>query len=95
MRVFTDRMSYSIFAVLVGGILLSQAIALGLYRSDRAEAVKDAEGGQLGYCLEGIAAAIQHQPAESRRCSPSIWRSVKSPSSYPRGSQRDADGEAG
>ena len=64
MRVLTDRMSYSIFAVLVGGILLSQAIALGLYRSDRAEAVKDAEGGQLGYCLDGLVAAIHRQPAE-------------------------------
>jgi len=55
-------MSYSIFAVLVGGILLSQAIALGLYRSDRAEAVADAEGGQLANCLDGFVAAIDGQP---------------------------------
>ena len=48
MKALTDRMSYSIFAVLVGGILLSQAIALGLYRSDRAEAVADALGQGLG-----------------------------------------------
>ncbi|WP_162937355.1 ATP-binding protein [Indioceanicola profundi] len=62
----TDRISYSIFAVLVGGILLSQAIALGLYRSDRAEAVADAEGGQLANCLDGFAAAIEEQPQDIR-----------------------------
>jgi len=66
MRAVTDRMSYSIFAVLVGGILLSQAIALGLYRTDRAEAVADAEGGQLAHCLDGIAAAIEEQPPDVR-----------------------------
>ncbi|SNS89017.1 MULTISPECIES: ATP-binding protein [unclassified Azospirillum] len=66
MRALTDRMSYSIFAVLVGGILLSQAIALGLYRSDRAEAVADAEGGQLANCLDGFARAIEEQPTDVR-----------------------------
>ncbi len=66
MRGLTDRMSYSIFAVLVGGILLSQAIALGLYRSDRAEAVADAEGGQLANCLDGFARAIEEQPTDVR-----------------------------
>jgi len=66
MKALTDRMSYSIFAVLVGGILLSQAIALGLYRSDRAEAVADAEGGQLSNCLDGFAAAIEEQPGDIR-----------------------------
>jgi len=65
-KAVTDRMSYSIFAVLVGGILLSQAIALGLYRTDRAEAVADAEGGQLAHCLAGIAAAIEEQPPDIR-----------------------------
>lgn len=67
MRALTDRMSYSIFAVLVGGILLSQAIALGLYRTDRAEAVADAEGGQLSNCLEGLAGAIEEQSPDVRR----------------------------
>ncbi|ACI98425.1 sensor histidine kinase, putative [Rhodospirillum centenum SW] len=66
MRALTDRMSYSIFAVLVGGILLSQAIALGLYRTDRAEAVADAEGGQLANCLDGMVGAIEEQPPEVR-----------------------------
>ncbi|MFM2044523.1 MAG: hypothetical protein RLY86_3099 [Pseudomonadota bacterium] len=74
MRALTDRMSYSIFAVLVGGILLSQAIALGLYRSDRAEAVADAEGGQVANCLYGFAAAIEEQPPDIRL---SILRSLK------------------
>lgn len=66
MKALTDRMSYSIFAVLVGGILLSQAIALGLYRTDRAAAVADAEGGQLAHCLDGFAAAIEEQPGDVR-----------------------------
>lgn len=66
MRTFTDRMSYSIFAVLVGGILLSQAIALGLYRSDRADAVAAAQRGQLASCLAGIAATIEDQPQAFR-----------------------------
>lgn len=66
MKALTDRMSYSIFAVLVGGILLSQAIALGLYRTDRAAAVADAEGGQLSHCLDGFAAAIEEQPDDVR-----------------------------
>lgn len=66
MKALTDRMSYSIFAVLVGGILLSQAIALGLYRTDRAAAVADAEGGQLAHCLDGFAAAIEEQPSDVR-----------------------------
>ncbi|WP_075768848.1 HAMP domain-containing histidine kinase [Aerophototrophica crusticola] len=66
MRALTDRMSYSIFAVLVGGILLSQAIALGLYRNDRAEAVADAEGGQLSNCLDAFALAIEGQPTDVR-----------------------------
>ena len=74
MRALTDRMSYSIFAVLVGGILLSQAIALGLYRSDRAEAVADAEGEQLGNCLAGFAQVIEEQPAEVRL---SVLRGLK------------------
>lgn len=74
MRALTDRMSYSIFAVLVGGILLSQAIALGLYRSDRNEAVADAEGGQLSNCLDGFAAAIEEQPPDIRL---SILRGLK------------------
>ncbi|WP_240002267.1 sensor histidine kinase [Oleisolibacter albus] len=66
MKALTDRMSYSIFAVLVGGILLSQAIALGLYRTDRAEAVADAEGGQLATCLDTFAQAIEGQPPDVR-----------------------------
>lgn len=74
MKALTDRMSYSIFAVLVGGILLSQAIALGLYRSDRAEAVADAEGGQLANCLAGFAGAIEEQPTEVRLA---VLRSLK------------------
>lgn len=74
MRALTDRMSYSIFAVLVGGILLSQAIALGLYRSDRAEAVADAEGGQLANCLAGFAQVIEEQPTEVRL---SVLRGLK------------------
>ncbi|WP_245580087.1 ATP-binding protein [Niveispirillum irakense] len=74
MKALTDRMSYSIFAVLVGGILLSQAIALGLYRSDRAEAVADAEGGQLANCLDGFATAIEEQPTDVRLA---VLRSLK------------------
>ncbi|MEA1676642.1 ATP-binding protein [Nitrospirillum sp. BR 11163] len=66
MRAVTDRMSYSIFAVLVGGILLSQAIALGLYRTDRAEAVAAAQSGQLAGCLASIAGVVDHQPADIR-----------------------------
>lgn len=74
MKALTDRMSYSIFAVLVGGILLSQAIALGLYRSDRAEAVADAEGGQLANCLAGFAQVIEDQPTDVRQ---SVLRGLK------------------
>ncbi len=57
-RFIPDRLSQWMAALVVGGILLTQALALALYHADHVRALKTAESGQAAQCLAGFAQVL-------------------------------------
>jgi signal transduction histidine kinase len=66
-RLVPDRLSQWLAALVVGGILVTQAFALTLYHSDRIRAVKSAESRQAAQCLAGFAQVLGPESPDHRR----------------------------
>jgi signal transduction histidine kinase len=57
-RFIPDRLSQWMAALVVGGILLTQALALALYHADHVRALQNAESSQAAQCLAGFARVL-------------------------------------
>jgi signal transduction histidine kinase len=66
-RLLPDRLSHWLVALVVGGILVTQALALSLYHADRMRAVESAESRQAAQCLEGFAKVLGPESPDHRR----------------------------
>ncbi len=66
-RFAPDRLSQWMAALVVGGILLTQALALALYHADHMRALKTAESGQAAQCLAGFAQVLGPEPLAHRQ----------------------------
>ncbi len=66
-RLLPDRLSHWLVALVVGGILITQALALSLYHADRMRAVESAESRQAAECLEGFAKVLGPESPDHRR----------------------------
>jgi signal transduction histidine kinase len=66
-RLLPDRLSQWLVALVVGGILVTQALALSLYHADRMRAVETAESRQAAECLEGFAKVLGPESPDHRR----------------------------
>jgi len=66
-RLLPDRLSQWLVALVVGGILITQALALSLYHADRMRAVESAESRQAAQCLEGFAKVLGPESPDHRR----------------------------
>jgi signal transduction histidine kinase len=67
MRFLPDRLSQWLVALVVGGILVTQALALSLYHTDRMHALELAQSRQAEECLAGFAQLLTAEPPAHRR----------------------------
>jgi len=67
MRLVPDRLSQWLMALVIGGIVLTQALALTIYHADRMRAVDQAESRQAAQCLAGFERVLASEPPERRR----------------------------
>ena len=65
-RFLPDRLSQWMAALVVGGILLTQALALSLYHADRVHALETAETRQAARCLAGFARVLGPESPDHR-----------------------------
>jgi signal transduction histidine kinase len=66
-RFMPDRLSQWVMALVIGGILLTQALALTLYHADRIRAVELAESRQAAQCLAGFEQVLASESPDRRR----------------------------
>jgi len=66
-RILPDRLSHWLVALVVGGILLTQALALSLYHADRMRALETAQSRQAAECVAGFAQILRAESPEHRR----------------------------
>lgn len=66
-RFFPDRLSQWLGALVVGAILVTQALALSLYHSDLTRAVELAQSHQAAQCLAGFAQLLGPESPDHRR----------------------------
>jgi signal transduction histidine kinase len=66
-RFLPDRLSQWLAALVVGGILVTQAFALSLYHADRVKAVQLAESRQAAQCVAGFAQVLGPESPDHRR----------------------------
>ena len=66
-RLLPDRLSHWLVALVVGGILVTQALALSLYHADRMHALELAQSRQAAECLAGFAQLLKAEPPAHRR----------------------------
>jgi signal transduction histidine kinase len=66
-RFLPDRLSQWLGALVVGSILLTQALALTLYHADLTRAVGQAESAQAAQCLAGFAQMLGPESPDHRR----------------------------
>jgi signal transduction histidine kinase len=66
-RLLPDRLSHWLVALVVGGILVTQALALSLYHADRMRALELAQSRQAEECLAGFAQLLKAEPPANRR----------------------------
>jgi signal transduction histidine kinase len=66
-RFLPDRLSQWLVALVVGGILVTQALALSLYHADRMHALESAQSRQAEECLAGFAQLLTAEPPDHRR----------------------------
>jgi signal transduction histidine kinase len=57
-RFVPDRLSQSMATLMVGGILVTQALALALYHADHVRTLQKAESSQAAQCLAGFAQVL-------------------------------------
>jgi len=66
-RLMPDRLSQWLMALVIGGIVMTQALALTIYHADRMRAVDQAESRQAAQCLAGFERVLADEPPEQRR----------------------------
>jgi signal transduction histidine kinase len=66
-RILPDRLSHWLVALVVGGILLTQALALSLYHADRMRALEATQSRQAAECVAGFAQILRAESPEHRR----------------------------
>jgi signal transduction histidine kinase len=66
-RILPDRLSHWLVALVVGGILVTQALALSLYHADRMRALEAAQSRQAAECVEGFAQLLKAESPAHRR----------------------------
>jgi len=66
-RILPDRLSHWLVALVIGGILLTQALALSLYHADRMRALEAAQSRQAAECVAGFAQILKAESPAHRR----------------------------
>jgi signal transduction histidine kinase len=66
-RILPDRLSHWLVALVIGGILLTQALALSLYHADRMRALEAAQSRQAAECVAGFAQLLKAESPAHRR----------------------------
>jgi signal transduction histidine kinase len=66
-RILPDRLSHWLVALVVGGILVTQALALSLYHADRMQALETAQSRQAAECVAGFAQLLKAELPAHRR----------------------------
>jgi signal transduction histidine kinase len=66
-RLLPDRLSHWLVALVVGGILVTQALALSLYHADRMQALESAQSRQAAECVAGFAQMLKAESPAHRR----------------------------
>lgn len=66
-RLLPDSLSQWLMALAIGGIFLTQALALSLYHADRIHAIERAESRQAAQCLAGFERVLASAPPALRR----------------------------
>jgi signal transduction histidine kinase len=66
-RLMPDRLSQWLMALVIGGIIMTQALALTIYHADRMRAVDQAESRQAAQCLAGFEQVLASETPERRR----------------------------
>jgi signal transduction histidine kinase len=66
-RILPDRLSHWLVALVIGGILLTQVLALSLYHADRMQALQIAQSRQAAECVAGFAQLLRAETPAHRR----------------------------
>ena len=66
-RLLPDRLSHWLVALVIGGILVTQALALSLYHADRMRALEIAQSRQAAECVAGFARILRSESPDHRR----------------------------
>ena len=66
-RMLPDRLSHWLVALVIGGILVTQALALSLYHADRMRALEAAQSHQAAECVAGFAQLLKAESPAHRR----------------------------
>ena len=66
-RILPDRLSHWLVALVIGGILVTQALALSLYHADRMQALETAQSSQAAECVAGFAQLLKAESPAHRR----------------------------
>jgi len=66
-RILPDRLSHWLVALVIGGILVTQALALSLYHADRMQALESAQSRQAEECVAGFAQLLKAESPAHRR----------------------------
>ena len=66
-RLIPDRLSQWLAALVVGGIMVTQLLALTLYHADRMRAIEAAQSRQAAECLAGFAQLLGPETPDHRR----------------------------
>jgi signal transduction histidine kinase len=66
-RLLPDRLSQWLVALVIGGILVTQALALSLYHADRMQALETAQSHEAAECVAGFAQLLKAESPAHRR----------------------------
>jgi signal transduction histidine kinase len=66
-RFLPDRLSHWLVALVIGGILVTQALALSLYHADRMQALETAQSREAAECVAGFAQLLKAESPAHRR----------------------------
>ena len=66
-RLLPDRLSHWLVALVIGGILVTQALALSLYHADRMQALETAQSREAAECVAGFAQLLKAESPAHRR----------------------------
>jgi len=66
-HILPDRLSHWLVALVIGGILVTQALALSLYHADRMQALETAQSHEAAECVAGFAQLLKAESPAHRR----------------------------